>query len=87
MKQFGWPWYIHTGAWFNSLNRRHAPGGLADWAGSKLARANLEKECHEYLFNKWGERYISKPEQRAMCKWRNVFDDFVPSWRQKAIWL
>jgi hypothetical protein len=85
MKQLGLAWHVHTGAWATSIGKRFMPGGLSDFAGKNRSRG--EKECHKIVYRKWGEKYISHPDKRAMCKWQRMLDDFVQGWREKAVWV
>lgn len=85
MKELGYAWHVHTGAWATSIGKRFMPGGLSDFAGKR--RSQGEKECHKIVYDKWGSRYISNPSKRAACRWQNLLDDFVDGWRDKAVWL
>lgn len=84
MKNLGYAWHVHTGAWCTSIGKRFMPGGLSDFAGK--TRSEDEKICHRRVFKKWGPRYISHPDKKAICRWQNFLNDFVEGWRDRAVW-
>lgn len=87
MKALGYGWHVDTGAWCGSIGNRNTPGGLDDFAGGAKKRAKAVREMHKIVYEKWGPRYISPPDKRPMCRWKNMLDDYVPNWRKRAIWL
>jgi hypothetical protein len=85
MREEAVAWHVHSGVKATSIGKRHEPGGLSAFAGRR--RSKQEKECHQIVFNTWGDEYISDPSKKPRCKWQKMLDDFVPHWRKRAIWL
>lgn len=86
MKDLHIGWHIHTGVWGTQMGKRYDAGGINSLAANE-ARKRREKMCHQIVYKRWGPRYISHPDKRPRCSWANMLDDFVPGWREKAVWL
>jgi hypothetical protein len=73
-------WYVHSGVHIKTFLKHHGgPGGLNMYfAERKLTNDGALKELHRYVFRKWGPLYINSPDKsRMMCKWRQMYHDFV----------
>lgn len=69
--QLGEGWWIHTGVMATSIGARYADGGIAALLPDREQRHRRESACHERIFVRWGERYISNPHQgrKYRCNW------------------
>src|SRR5215831_9699899 len=75
--KIGHLWYIHSSFHIAMVNKPKDPGGIAAHAGTAEKRAELEKEAHRIVYKEWGERYVSHPSKKYMCRWPNMLTDFI----------
>jgi hypothetical protein len=84
--QAGYPWLIALGASVTSVGVRYAPGGMAEYAGDRLAEKKAE--WHINIHDKWPEftnEHTAKCAGKQNCirmKWRKVYDVLMPNWRE-----
>jgi hypothetical protein len=68
------PWYIYTGISTNGMLRQN-PG--PEFGGVSMDDRSAESwaRVHQAFFDRWGERYISRPPAKYRCRWRNFITD------------
>ena len=72
----GYLWYVHSSVHIKMLGKRNDPGGIVAHAGSLEQRLAREKNCHAVVHSNWPD-YVSSPEKRYMCRWRNLIRDRI----------
>lgn len=87
--KYGYTWYVHAGVNATSIAGRFTPGGINSLHGENEVRREMAAyECHKMIYEKWGDRYVSKPKggKRIVTKWTKLLDDYCPNWESRKNW-
>jgi hypothetical protein len=70
-------WWVHTGCHITMINKPHDPGGIQAVYENEELRAKQNQRDHEYVYKKWGARYISHPTKRMATRWLVLATDCI----------